>query len=47
MVMVTCTVFHLCENFRSKKLKAVEVPHLQEVLHCEYLKKTNIIVPCH
>ena len=29
-------------------MKVVEVPHLLEVLHYEYLKKkTNIIVPCH
>ena len=45
--MVICTVFHLCENFRSQKSKAVEVPDLLEVLHYEYLKQTNIIVPCH
>ena len=46
-VMVTCTVFHLSENFRSQKLKAMEVPHPLEVFYCEYLKKTNKIVPCH
>ena len=40
-VMVTYTVFHLCENFRSQKLKVMEVPYLLEVLHCKYLKKNK------